>query len=124
MGTFHYQFEIGDASGARFERVDGLVDTGATYTSVPRDILQSLGVQPEEERPFFLANGQRVIYPMAWVRLRLDSKEQPTLVIFGDVGSPVLLGAFTLEGLGLSVDTVNRRLVPATAYLVGIREAT
>jgi len=122
VGTFHYQFEVGDFEGRSFEELDGLVDTGATYTSIPREILERLGISPQEERPFILANGQRVNYGLAWVRVRLDGREEPTMVIFGEVGSDPLLGAFTLEGFGLGVDAVNRQLIPTPGYLVGIRQ--
>jgi hypothetical protein len=42
-------------------------------------------------------------------------------VIFGEPGSTVLLGAFTLEGFRLGVDAVNKRLIPTPGFLVGIR---
>jgi clan AA aspartic protease len=121
MGTFLQAIQVGDFDGRRFEEVDALVDTGATYTSVPRDTLERLGVEPEEEASFILAKGQSVVLGMAWVRVRLHDREQPTLVIFGDPGSTVLLGAFTLEGFRLGVDAVNQRLVETPGYLVGIR---
>ena len=121
MGTFLYPIEVGDFEGVRFEEFDALVDTGATYTSVPRDTLERLRIEPQEEATFILANGQSVSLGMAWIRLRLDGREQPTLVIFGDPGSTVLLGASTLEGFRLGVDAVNRQLIPTPGYLVGIR---
>ena len=120
MGTFHHPLEIGNFEGQRFEEVDALVDTGATYTSVPREVLERLGVSREEEATFILANGQSVRMGMAWVRTRLNGREQPTIVIFGEPGSSVLLGAFTLEGYRLGVDSVNQRLVETPGYLVGI----
>ena len=123
MGTFRQRIEVGDFQGSRFVAVEALVDSGASYTSIPRDVLASLEVEPEEERGFVLANGQRVAYGMAWIRLRIDNKEQPTPVIFGDIGSPALLGAVTLEEFGLGVDPLNLRLVPVEGYLVGILEA-
>jgi clan AA aspartic protease len=123
VGTFHYPVQVGDFDGRRFEDIDALVDTGATYTSVPRDTLERLAISPQEQRPFILANGQRVEYAVAWVRIRIDGREEPTMVIFGDQGSGALLGAFTLEGFGLGVDAVNRQLIPTPGYLVGLREA-
>jgi aspartyl protease family protein len=122
MSTFSQRIEIGDFDARRFEAIEALVDTGATYTSMPRDILSELAVTPTEERAFILGNGQRAFYGFGWIRVRLEDKEQPTPVIFGDVGSPPLLGAVTLEEFGLAVDPVNHRLVPATGYLVGIVE--
>ncbi len=121
MGTFHQQIEIGDFERERFESPDALVDTGATYTSVPAEVLERLGVTPEEEAPFILANGETVRLGMAWARIRLDDREQPTLVVFGEPESSVLLGAFTLEGLRLGVGSVNKRLISTPAYLVGLR---
>lgn len=122
MGTFRQQIELGDFQGSRFTSVEALVDTGASYTSVPQDVLHNLRIEPTEERRFVLANGQRVTYGMTWVRVRIDHQEHPTLVVFGDTGSQVLLGAVTLEEFGLGVDPLNLRLVPVEAFLVGIRE--
>ncbi len=122
MGSFAYAFEIGDFEGHRFVPIEALVDTGATYRSIPEGILDELGVEPTEEREFVLANGQRNIYRIGWVRIRLDGREQPTLVIFADRGSRPLLGAFALEGFGLAVDPIAKRLIPAAGFLVGIQE--
>ena len=123
MGTFRQAIEIGDFEGSHFERVEALVDTGATYTSIPREILARLGVSAQEERPFILANGHQVSYGIAWIRLRLDGREQPTLVIFADEGSQPLLGAFSLEGFGLAADPQNRRLIPTPGFLVPLKAA-
>jgi aspartyl protease family protein len=124
LGTFTQPIEVGDFDGKRFEPVEAMVDTGASYTFIPSDLLQRLGVEPQEVRPFILANGQQVEYALAWVRVKLDGREQPTPVIFGEPGSQPLLGAVTLEEFGLAADPVNRRLVPAPLYLVGIRDAS
>ena len=35
---------------------------------------------------------------LAWVRVRLGERTQPTLAVCGDPGTELLLGAFTLEG--------------------------
>ncbi len=121
MGTFRQQFEVGDFAGRRFEALDALVDTGATYTTVPRDILERLGIVAEEQRNFVLADGRQVAMNMAWARVRVDGREQPTLVLFGEAGTRALLGAFTFEGFGLAADPVNKRLIPAEGFLVGIR---
>ncbi len=121
MSSFETTIEVGDLDGRRGEAIDALVGTGATYTSLPREVLARLGVQPEERRPFVLAHGQQVEYPLAWIRVGLEGRQQPTPVIFGDAASEPLLGAFTLEGFGLAVDPVNRRVVPAIGHLVVLR---
>lgn len=117
MGTFRVPIEIGDPSGDRFERVDALVDTGASFTWVPRDLLERLGVEPTEEWPFVLADGTKVKYGVAWIVARIGRRTQPTIAVFGEPGSEPLLGAFTLEGFLLAPDPVNRRLVPVPGLL-------
>ena len=111
------KIEVGSPSGTSFESLDALVDTGATYTWVPREVLERLGVQPGEEWPFELFNGQQVLYSIAWVRVRIDGRTQPTIGVFGDTGTEPLLGVFTLEGFRLAADPVNRRLMPVPGLL-------
>ena len=47
MGTFQITVEIADPLGQHFEAVEMLVDTGATFTKAPRDLLERLGVPVE-----------------------------------------------------------------------------
>ena len=118
VGTFRYPIDIGPLTGGRFETVESLVDTGATYTWVPRGLLERFGIVPQERQPFILADGRRVEYDMAQERVRLDGRERFTVCIFGDEGTEPLLGVYTLEGFGLGVDPVNRRLIPVPGYLL------
>jgi len=97
-----------------------LVDTGASYTWIPRDILDRLGVQPEEHWPFVLADGREVQYPVAWTQVKLQGHTRPTIVVFGKPGSEPLLGAFTLEGFRLAADPVNHRLISVPALLKSV----
>ena len=117
MGSFRVRIEIGDPRGQRFEALDALVDTGATYTWVPRSTLERLGHMPEREWDFILADGRKVLYGMAWALVRLNGETQPTPVIFGDEGTQPLLGVVTLEEFRLGVDAVNQRLVPTPGLL-------
>jgi clan AA aspartic protease len=117
MGSFRVPVDVGDSAGARFVSIDALVDTGAAYTWIPRDILDRLGVAPEEDWPFVLADGREVQYPVALTQVRLGSRARPTIVVFGDPGTEPLLGAFTLEGFRLAADPVNRRLISVPGLL-------
>ncbi|MEX1253531.1 MAG: retroviral-like aspartic protease family protein [Dehalococcoidia bacterium] len=119
MGTFRQHIEVGDFAGSRYEPLDALVDTGTTYTWLPRDVLDRLEVVPEEQRQFVLADGREVEYGVAWIRIRINGKTEPSLCVFGELGTEPLLGVFTLEGFGLGVDPVNRQLIPVRAHLAG-----
>jgi len=95
MGSFHVPIDIGHLGGGSLTRFEALVDTGATYTSVPRDQLERLGVRSDEQWPFILADGREVAYDIAWVRIRIANRSQPTIAVFGDPGSDPLLGVVT-----------------------------
>ena len=111
MGVFRVPVEIGDPEGERFERVDAMVDTGATYTLVPASTLHRLGVEPEERGPFELADGSLRDLEIGQTRVRVDGQEVTTVVVFGDEGMTPLLGAYTLERLRLAADPARRRLI-------------
>jgi aspartyl protease family protein len=87
--------------------MEALVHTGATYTWIPGDILEGLGVVPGEHWPF----EREVQYPVAWARIRIGAREQPTIVVSGPPRSEPILGVVTLEEFRLAADPVNRRLI-------------
>ncbi len=117
MGTFRVQVEIGDPSGRRYEPMDALVDTGATYTMVPSPLLEQLGVIPHARDAFVLADGRRTERDIGRTWVRIDGRSEMTLVVFGDPDAPVLLGAYMLEGLRLAADPVSRRLISVPGLL-------
>jgi len=112
VGNFHVTVEIGARSGAPVQKVRALVDTGSTYTWIPRDVLDALGVVPEGERLFELADGREVRYPVAWINIGVGGEVQPTIAVFGEPGSKPILGMVTLEEFLLAVDPVHQRLFP------------
>jgi len=111
MGTFRVAFDIGDTNGQRWECLDAVVDTGASYTWAPRGILGRLAVRPQFRRSFVTADGRTIEREMAVTMARWQGQILPTLVVFGEEDSRPLLGAYTLEGFGLAPDPVNRRLI-------------
>lgn len=111
-GTFRYPIEIGATEAGPFVRLEAVVDTGAAYSSVPKAVLIQLGVVPRERRRFVVADGRVIERDIAIVAARLDGRTQPTVCVFGDDGSEVLLGAVTLEEFALGADPLNQRLVP------------
>jgi predicted aspartyl protease len=118
MGTFRVQIEIGDANGERWETVEALVDTGATYTTVPAPLLHRIGVRPHIRDVFTLADGRRVEYDIGRGWIRVSERAEMTLVVFGEPGATPLLGAYALEGLRLAPDPLGRRLVAVPGLLM------
>ena len=115
VGDFRVSIQIARAKGERFEPLRALVDTASTFTWIPRDVLEGLGVRPEQEWPFELADGREQRYPVAWVQIRLEERrDQPTIVVFAPPGSEPILGVVTLEEYLLAVDPVHHRLIPVS----------
>ena len=117
MGHFHVSVQVSHRAGGRFEPLNALVDTGATYTWIPRDVLEGLGIVPEDQWPFVLADGREVLYPVTWINIRMRDRVQPTIVVFGEPGSEPILGVVTLEEFRVAADPVNRQLVSVPGRL-------
>lgn len=115
MGTFTHSITLIGPAGQR-QTVDALVDSGSTFTSVPRDLLVGLGVEPRREVRLRLADGTSHVQQLGRVLIQLDGVEEVTVVVFGEPESPATIGAVTLETLLLGIDPVAQRLVPIEGW--------
>ena len=115
MGTFSVEIEIGDPQGERFERVAVTVDTGSTYTVVPKPVLERLGVRPFRNARFRLADGRTFDQDVGQTWIRIAGNGAVRLVAFGEAGDEAVLGADTMEGLLLAADPVAKQLIPVDA---------
>ena len=117
MGTFTIPLEVADLQGTQFIEVESLVDTGATYTSIPEDVLQRLGIEERETRPFQLADDRVVEYSVGYATMRVENREVIAPIVFGSPGTAPLMGATTLETAGIGLGSINQRLIPIPALL-------
>lgn len=124
MGVFNVKIGVADDTGSRFESFDACVDTGASYTWIPRPSLEALGHTPTGDREFELADGRKLTYGVKSIVLRVNGDATPTWVVFGEPGTDALLGAITLQELSLGVDSVNEELIHVPARLGGPRLVT
>jgi len=121
MGTFSVQATVANLADPTMRVTLGLlVDTGATWTTLPGDVAADIGAAQLGMRRVRLADGRVEEWPAAAIHITLDGHEGPTFCLIGPRGGPSLLGAVTLEELGLAVDPAARRLVPATGYLISL----
>ena len=98
--------------------VELVVDTGATYTVLPRTLLERLGVSPMRSVRLRLADGRVVERPLGEVGIEVEGHyASATPVVFGEEGV-YLLGSVTMEELGLAPDPVEKRLKPTEALLM------
>ena len=83
MGAFRVEIEIGNPEGTRFEVTNALLDTGASYATVPGSMLRALGVPPHDQFTFILADGRRIRRDVGQTWIRIDGRSVITLIVFG-----------------------------------------
>ena len=91
-----------------------LVDTGSEYTWVPAKLLEKIGVEREKKDiEFIIANGKRITRTVGFAIIFAENTLTVDEVVFAEKGDLILLGARTLEGLNLAVDSRRKKLVAA-----------
>lgn len=119
MGIFSATIEIGRPDGSLFETVNALVDTGSRITALPGSLLRRLGVIPHTAYAFELADGREIERAVGRTWIRIGDRSEITLVMFNDEDTAPLLGAISLHGLMLGVDSPNARLIPSPRLRMG-----
>lgn len=118
MGLTVLEIEVGNPAAPDItERIEFLIDSGAIYSVVPSQILTRLGILPLVEQVFRLADGTKITRKKGVALFKYGDRIGGADVIFGEEGDSVLLGAFTLEALGLSLDPLRRELHPLPMIL-------
>ena len=100
-----------------------LVDSGAILSVVPGDELRKLGMTPEKTERFALADGSFVTREVGIARFEVAGTSGGAPVIFGEPGDAWLLGALSLESLGLLLDPFKRELRPMRLVLYAAASA-
>lgn len=112
MGLTYIEGQVRGAEGQE-ETFEFLVDSGAYYSLLPYEKWQPLGLRPHREERFVLADGTAVHRNVSYCYMALPQAEGYTPVILGEPGDDqALLGAITLENLGLMLNPFSRTLHP------------
>ena len=113
VGTFYVDFVIRNRTDATREvTLNGLVDTGASYTVVPEAVLDGLGIERDDAETFEFADGSRHELSFGRAEMELQGRTRDVYVVFGNNEDPILLGAMALEAFALAADAKNRTLIP------------
>ena len=93
-----------------------LVDTGATDCLVPRQHLESIGLVPEGQRRYGLADGSEARLDITGGRIEFMGETTWGTIVFGESDAEPLLGVTALESVGIEVDPRNQTItrLPAT----------
>lgn len=118
MGMTTQKLVVKESRRARRKAsVNFLIDSGAVYSLVPARILQKLGIKPYREIDFSLADGSVIRRRLGDAYFEFNGGGGAAPVIFGEEGDEPLLGATTLESIGLILDPFKRRLIPMRMVL-------
>ena len=118
MGLTNQKLVVKESHRARRKTaVTFLIDSGAVYSLVPGPILKKLGIRPHRRVDFSLADGTTITRQVGDAYFELQGEGGAAPVIFGEKGVEPLLGATTLESIGLVLDPFKRRLIPMRMLL-------
>ena len=101
----------------RITVTDALVDTGATFLSLPIRVVQQLGLAPRYKKRIVTSDGtvcEVDVYDA--VRLTIQDRDCSTDVIGVADNVPILIGQLPLEALDLVIDMRNHRLIGNPAH--------
>ena len=116
MGITYVDGRVRGPNGKQ-EAVRFLVDSGATYSLLPKSVWESLELKPKRTMSFSLADGTTVERSVSEAFVSFDQGEGHSPVILGEPGDEALLGVVTLEILGLVFNPFNRTLQPMRMML-------
>jgi len=109
MGETRARLKVYGPDGKAVE-LEALVDTGATFTKVPKEVADSLGLKARYETEAELADGRRIKRGLAGAEVELEGVRRPVLVAIGEEGERALIGYTTLELLGFKVNPITGKL--------------
>jgi len=97
------------------------VDSGAIYSVLPEKIWRALRLRAERKVEFTLADGTPIERGVSECRFEIQGKAATSPVVLGVERDGALLGAVTLETLGLMLNPLTREILPMRMALSHIR---
>jgi len=92
------------------EKIELLVDTGATLPWIPKRILEIIEVEPIGRKKFKTINGNIIERQVSFVKIRYGEAEAIVEVVMAEEGDTPVLGVVALESLGYRVNPVTGEL--------------
>lgn len=117
MGHTLATIKLHGADRSKSRQVELLVDTGSTYTWVPRSLLTDLSIKPSTVRNFRTIDGRTLKREVGEALMEYADERATRMVVFAETGDANVLGVDALEGLGLEVDPVSKELRKTEALL-------
>jgi predicted aspartyl protease len=121
MGTFSVKVRVWNVQHPdKADDLDLFVDTGAAYSWISRSRLERLGITPTRRMSFRTIEGRVLERDLGIVFVATDGYSAPDVVVMAEPGEMEVLGAHSIEGLGLAADPVQKKLVPTVMLALSV----
>jgi len=122
VGTFSAKLRVWNPEAPeKVEEIEAVVDTRAAFSWIHRERLDRLGAQRLRRLEFRAVDGSIVERDTAVVWVGSHDRKGPDIVVVAEPNDVELIGAYTIQGLGLAYDPVQKKLViteiPAMAFI-------
>ncbi len=99
----------------KVEEVEAIVDTGSTFTKIPKNVADKLGIEGKEEVKVKIGDGKIISRKLDIVEIEIEGIKRQIYVTIGGESEVPVIGYTTLEILGLKVNPVEKKLEKVTA---------
>jgi clan AA aspartic protease len=120
MGLTVVRMQVSPVGRTRPSRcVPFLVDSGAVYSVLPERVWKALRLRSKDRMTFSLADATSIERGVSEARFVYRGNDRVSPVILGQGKDDALLGAVTLETLGLVLNPLSRQLQPMRLMVAG-----
>ena len=113
MGLIHINVTLSHPTNHDVaEEIRVLVDTGATLSVIPTDLLERLGIERISQRRL-RGSGGVIVRDVGSARMCYGDVAAGVTVVFGEETAPVVLGKTSLAVLGFEIAPAGDALQPA-----------
>ncbi len=93
--------------------VKAIADTGAMMLTLPKNVVDQLGIDVVRRASFALANGERIEMPIAGpLSVRIGDRWMFTSCVVAPAGADALIGHIIMEELDLIPDPAHQTIGP------------
>jgi predicted aspartyl protease len=97
--------------------IEAVVDSGSFNTWIPRKKALEIDLREVGRKRFRTINGEIVERPYGVCVCTVAGASGGTEVVFGEDSDATVLGAFTMEALGIMIDPKNGRITKEDVFL-------
>jgi predicted aspartyl protease len=122
MGTFKTKLRVWNpAEPGKVYEPEVWVDTGAAFSWISRARLEAMGIGALRKMQFRTIEGHIVERSLAGAYIGVNEYIGPDTLVMAEPTDSEVMGAHSIEGLGLAADPVQKKLVPSIMLALAVR---